>query len=44
MKRWMNTIVAILLIIPISGCTMGLEMKKKHAVTEEQIISGVSES
>lgn len=42
MKRWMNTIVAILLIIPISGCTMGLEMKKKHAVTEEQIISGVS--
>ncbi|NLZ77563.1 MAG: hypothetical protein GX911_06305, partial [Spirochaetales bacterium] len=42
MKRWMNAIVAILLIIPLSGCTMGLELKRKQAVTEEQVLNGVS--
>lgn len=43
MKRWLNAVVAILLIIPISGCTMGLEMKKKQQITQEQLLSGVSQ-
>ena len=43
MKRWLNGILVVLLIIPISGCTMGLEMKKKAEITQAQVLSGVAQ-
>ncbi|MFA5699520.1 MAG: hypothetical protein WC954_07285 [Sphaerochaeta sp.] len=43
MKRWLNGMLVVLLIIPISGCTMGLEMKKKAEITQEQVLNGVAQ-